>query len=105
MEMGLATRYVLKAVVDRAENVANDRAQNQQGRDNNNGNQNKNQRIFDQTLTLLVACKQHGILSFLQGGPVTQGPQEHYTVRSITNASPQLLSLMLADWGPGASQA
>jgi len=45
--------HAVEAVVDGAERVADDRAEDHEGRDNNDGNQNKNQRIFDQTLAFL----------------------------------------------------
>ena len=57
--------YAVEACVDRAEGVANNRAENHQGCDNNDGNQNKDQRIFDQPLASLFRCKQHRQFSFL----------------------------------------
>jgi hypothetical protein len=54
-----------EAGVDGAEGVADDRTQDHKGRDNNNGNQNKNQRVFDQALAFLLASEQHGVFSFL----------------------------------------
>jgi hypothetical protein len=55
--------HAVEAVVDGAEGVANDRAEDHQGCDNNDGNQNKNQSVLDQTLTLLFRSEQHGCIS------------------------------------------
>ncbi len=43
-----------EAGVDRAEHIANDRAEDHEGRDNNDGNQNKNQRILNQALAFFL---------------------------------------------------
>ena len=42
-----------EAGVDFAEHVADDRAEDHESRDNNDGNQNKNQRILNQALAFL----------------------------------------------------
>ena len=42
--------HSVEAGVDLAEDVTDDRAEDHESRDNNDSNQNKNQRIFDQTL-------------------------------------------------------
>jgi hypothetical protein len=52
-----------KAGVDGAKYVANDRAQDHEDRDNNDGNQNKNQSVFDQALASFLRRKQHGLFS------------------------------------------
>ena len=49
--------HAAKAGVDFAEHSADDRAKNHQRRDNNNGNQNKNQCIFDEALAFFFRGK------------------------------------------------
>ena len=49
------------AIVDSAEHVTNDRAEQHQNCNNNDGYQNKNQCIFNQALALFLRCKQHNI--------------------------------------------
>ena len=46
--------HTREAFVDRAKYVADDRAQDHQDRDNNNGNQNKNQCILNQPLAFFL---------------------------------------------------
>ena len=64
--MGFRKLHGAEAGIDLAEDVTDDRAEDHKSRDNNDGNQNKNQRIFDQTLTFFLGWEQHGkfLLSF-----------------------------------------
>ena len=52
--LGLKLADAAEAVVDGAEDVTDDGAEYHKYRDNDNGNQNENQRVFDQTLTFFV---------------------------------------------------
>jgi hypothetical protein len=54
----------LDAVNDLAENVADGGTKNRQNDDNYDGNQNKNQRVFDQSLAFLLHFLEHGFSSF-----------------------------------------
>jgi hypothetical protein len=46
--------HSVEAGIDLAEDITDDRAEDHESRDNNDSNQNKNQRIFDQTLTFFL---------------------------------------------------
>ena len=46
--------YVLQTVIHRTERVADHWAKYKQGSNNKNGNQNKNQSIFDQSLATIA---------------------------------------------------
>jgi hypothetical protein len=59
-------RNAREAVVDGAEDVANDRAKQHEDRNNNDSDQNKDQRVFYQTLTFFFRGEQHGFFSFLE---------------------------------------
>ena len=52
-----------ETVVNCAECVADYRAQDHQSCDNNNGNQNKDERVLDQTLASFLRSEQHGFYS------------------------------------------
>ena len=54
--------YRHQAGIKLAEDITDDRAEDHERRDNNNGNQNKNQRIFHKALAFLFGWKQHGNL-------------------------------------------
>ena len=48
-----------EAGVDGAEHVTNDGSEDHESSDNNNGNQNEDQRIFNQTLAFFFRWEQH----------------------------------------------
>ena len=52
--LGIRKLHGVEAGIDLAEDVTDNRAEDHKSRDNNNGNQNKNQRIFNQTLTFFL---------------------------------------------------
>src|SRR4030042_7085854 len=53
--------YRLDAVNDLAENVADGGTKDRQNDDNHDSDQNKNQRVFDQTLAFLLHFLEHGV--------------------------------------------
>jgi hypothetical protein len=64
-----------KAGVDVAEYVADDGSEDHQSRNNNNGYQNKNQRIFNEALAFFFGGEKHGLylLSFKFPGKTFPG--------------------------------
>ena len=55
--------YELEACIDGAENFTDQRAEDCENSDNNDSNQNKDQRIFNQTLAFFFDWEQHGNLA------------------------------------------
>ncbi len=51
---------LIKRTIHATKNITNDRSEDQQYSKNNNGYQNKNQRILYQTLAFLFRGEQHG---------------------------------------------
>jgi hypothetical protein len=53
--------HALETVIDGAERITDNGAEDHQGRDHNNGNQHKNQRVFNQALAFFFRGEKHGL--------------------------------------------